>query len=35
MFDINFPIFAKGAVVKGGNENGEELSGVWKFLSGK
>jgi len=35
MFDINFPIFAKGAVIKEGNENEEELPAVWKFLSGK
>lgn len=34
MFDINFPIFAKGPVVREGNEN-EELPDVWKFLSGK
>jgi hypothetical protein len=31
MFDINFPIFGKGAVVR---EDSEELPDVWKFLSG-
>jgi hypothetical protein len=35
MFDINFPIFAKGAVTKEGDENEEPLSDVWRFLSGK
>jgi hypothetical protein len=32
MFDINFPIFGKGAVVR--EDNDEELPDVWKFLSG-
>ena len=32
MFDINFPIFAKGAVIVEENDN---LPDVWKFLSGK
>jgi hypothetical protein len=31
MFDINFPIFAKGAVVR---EDDGELPDVWRFLSG-
>ena len=35
MFDINFPIFAKGAVVKEEVENADELPDVWRFLSGK
>ena len=34
MFDINFPIFAKGAVVREGAENEENLPDVWRFLSG-
>ncbi len=34
MFDINFPIFAKGAVVREGDAN-EQLPDVWGFLSGK
>ncbi|CAF1347226.1 unnamed protein product [Rotaria magnacalcarata] len=34
MFDINFPIFAKGAVIEQGSEV-EELPEVWKFLSEK
>jgi glutathione peroxidase-family protein len=34
MFDVNFPIFAKGAVVREGDGD-EELPDVWKFLSGK
>jgi hypothetical protein len=33
MFDINFPIFAKGAVIR--EENEDELPDVWKYLSGK
>ncbi len=33
MFDVNFPIFGKGAVVREGDEN-EELPDIWKFLSG-
>ncbi len=35
MFDINFPIFGKGAVIKEGNENEDELPDIWKYLSGK
>ncbi|CAF1583002.1 unnamed protein product, partial [Adineta steineri] len=35
MFDINFPIFAKGAVIKEGIENEDELPDVWRFLSEK
>jgi hypothetical protein len=34
MFDINFPIFGKGAVIREGDEY-EELPDVWRFLSGK
>lgn len=34
MFDVNFPIFAKGAVVKLGGED-EVLPEAWRFLSGK
>lgn len=32
MFDVNFPIFAKGAVVREGDQS--ELPEVWKLLSG-
>ncbi|CAF1127338.1 unnamed protein product [Adineta ricciae] len=35
MFDINFPIFAKGAVVEEEVENADELPDVWRFLSEK
>jgi len=34
MFDVNFPIFAKDAVIREGDEN-DNLPAVWKFLSGK
>ena len=34
MFDINFPIFGKGAVVREGSDDEENLPGVWRFLSG-
>ncbi|CAF1071019.1 unnamed protein product [Rotaria sp. Silwood1] len=34
MFDINFPIFAKGAVIQQ-HENDDELPDVWRFLSEK
>lgn len=33
MFDVNFPIFAKGAVVREGDQS-EELPEIWKLLSG-